>query len=293
MTLPQTVSYTPDEPTWSNRLPWRLDPARSVLLVHDMQRYFTRVFAPDCVAYTDAVRHCAVLLDAARRAGVPVVYTAQPGDQPAHARGLLADRWGPGIGADPDQTDIVTALAPRPGETVLTKHRYSAFARTDLAERVRAAGRDQLMVCGIYGHIGIAATATDAFMLDIAPFVAADAVADFSAADHTRALHHVAATCGVVLTTADAVSAWTPPSAWDDWLATRLGRLLDDEAAGAALVAEPSRSVFDAGLDSVRAFDLLDELADLGVDVDFVDFATSGSTGFLLTRIARAGVATP
>ena len=93
------------------------------------------------------------------------------------------------------------ALAPAPGDHVLVKHRYSAFQRSNLEQLMRVRGRDQLLITGVYAHIGLLSTATEAFQRDIETFVAADAVADFSRADHDMALHWIARTCGVPLTT--------------------------------------------------------------------------------------------
>ena len=67
---------------------------------------------------------------------------------------------------------------------MLTKWRYSAFYRSDLLERMRAAGRDQLILCGVYAHVGVLTTALEAFSHDIQPFLVADALGDFTEADH-------------------------------------------------------------------------------------------------------------
>ncbi|MFT4192139.1 MAG: isochorismatase family protein, partial [Comamonas sp.] len=133
--------------------------------------------------------------------GVPVFYTAQPVEQPPGDRALLNDFWGPGL-TQPQfhaQQPVIAELAPRPQDTVLTKWRYSAFQRSDLRERLRAAGRDQLVICGIYAHIGCMATALEAFMQDVQPFLAIDGVADFSEAEHRLAVDYVARRCGVSL----------------------------------------------------------------------------------------------
>jgi len=66
---------------------------------------------------------------------------------------------------------------------------------------MRVRGRDQLLITGVYAHIGCTATAVEAFQRDIETFIAADAVADFSRADHDQALHWIARTCGVPMTT--------------------------------------------------------------------------------------------
>lgn len=297
MTLPLAVTYEPPTELPSSRVDWTLLSQRAVLLVHDMQAYFTRVYDPQAPALRRAIEATATLMATARAAGVPVAFTAQPGNQPRSERGLLTDMWGPGIRDDVEQTRIIEELVPHDGDEVFVKHRYSAFARSPFEDWMRAQGRDQLVITGIYAHIGVVATATEAFMRDIQPFVVADAVADFSLADHERALHQVARTCGVVLPSEQAMTLLAtdtaPSTAWEKWLADELGSLLGDQTAGERLVADPDLDVFKAGLDSVRSFSLLDELADRGVEIDFTDFVSEASTSYLLEEIGRSGVPTP
>jgi bifunctional isochorismate lyase/aryl carrier protein len=180
---------------------WQPDTARVALLVHDMQRYFLAAFAPDAAPLAPAVANIARLLTHCRARGIPVFYTAQRGNQDRRDRGLQADLWGPGMSATEEHEAIIEAVAPVEGDHVLVKHRYSAFQRSNLETMMRARGRDQLLVTGVYAHIGCTATVAEGVQRDIESFIAADAVADFSRADHDLALHWIARTCGVPMTT--------------------------------------------------------------------------------------------
>ncbi|MDQ0930751.1 isochorismatase family protein [Streptomyces turgidiscabies] len=188
-----------------NTAPWNIDPDRAALLVHDMQRYFLRPF-PDAVR-EPLVAGAGRLRRAAAAHGVPVAYTAQPGGMTPQERGLLKDFWGPGMRVAPADREVVEPLAPAPGDAVFTKWRYSAFFRTGLLDWLRENGRDQLILCGVYAHVGVLMTAVEAFTHDIETFLVADAVADFSADHHRQAVEYAAQRCAVVLTTDTAVTA--------------------------------------------------------------------------------------
>ncbi|MBB5122445.1 isochorismatase [Streptomyces eurocidicus] len=203
MALPAIAPYpmpTADDLP-ANKVGWTVDPARAVLLVHDLQNYFLGAFEAGASPVTELLANVAALKEQCDRLGVPVVYSAQPGGQSAAERGLQQDFWGPGLPDDEDAKAIAPAVAPTGADTVLTKWKYSAFVRTDLAERMAAQGRDQLIIVGVYAHIGVLMSAADAWMRDIRPFLVADAVADFSAEDHAMALRWAAAKCAVVTTT--------------------------------------------------------------------------------------------
>ncbi|MEV7611849.1 isochorismatase family protein [Streptomyces sp. NPDC089799] len=200
-----TATGLPDSPLRH----WRPEPERAALLVHDMQRYFLRPYA-DREPLPQVTANIAALAAHARAGGIPVVYTRQPPRQPTARRGLLADLWGPGPGALPDDADIPDPLRPRPGDTVLTKHRYSAFHGTPLLDLLRRAGRDQLLVTGVYAHLGCLLTCADAFMNDIRPFLLADATADFDPGLHRMALDYAAARCAKPTTTALALADLAP-----------------------------------------------------------------------------------
>lgn len=209
MALPKIAPYSYREQEHQNRVNWRVDPARAALLVHDMQRYFVRAFEleRDGQPLPDAQINIAIanirrLLDAAHAANIPVYYTAQPPRQNPADRRLLTDFWGDGL-QDDENARILDELAPTEADTVLTKWRYSAFVRSPLEEQLKDLGRDQLIIGGIYAHIGCLTTALEAFMRDIQPFVVADALADFTAEEHRMACEYASGRCARVLNTAE------------------------------------------------------------------------------------------
>jgi isochorismate hydrolase len=186
---------------------WRPDPRRTVLLIHDMQHYFLRPFDATSSPRSELVVNIGRLRDRCAKLRVPVAYTAQPGNMTTDQRGLLADFWGTGMRVTPEDRAIVEPLAPAPGDWHFDKWRYSAFFASDLLARMRAHGRDQLVVCGVYAHIGVLMTAVDAFTHDIETFLVADAVADFSADRHQLAVDYAARNCAVVLLTGQLIDA--------------------------------------------------------------------------------------
>ena len=209
MALPKIAPYSYREQEHQNRVNWRVDPARAALLVHDMQRYFVRAFEleRDGQPLPDAQINIAIanirrLLDAAHAANIPVYYTAQPPRQNPADRRLLTDFWGDGL-QDDENARILDELAPTEADTVLTKWRYSAFVRSPLEEQLKDLGRDQLIIGGIYAHIGCLTTALEAFMRDIQPFMVADALADFTVEEHRMACEYASGRCARVLNTAE------------------------------------------------------------------------------------------
>jgi isochorismate hydrolase len=203
MTVPSIASYPmPARAQWAaDAARWRPDPRRAALLIHDMQRYFVGFFPPGRSPTTELIANAVRAREIARGAGLPVLYSAQPARMSQAERGLLNDLWGPGMTADPGSSQIIDELTPGPDDLVLTKYRYSAFFRTRLATRLAALGRDQLIICGVFAHIGCLFTAGDAFAHDIQPFLLADAIADFSLPEHLLALDYAARRCAVTLTT--------------------------------------------------------------------------------------------
>lgn len=189
-----------------SKVEWPFEPSRAVFLIHDMQEYFLRFYDADSDLITRLINNLCRLKAYCKQQGIPVVYTAQPDNQSTQDRALLNDMWGPGLNHYPEQKKVVAALTPDEEDIVLVKWRYSAFQRSPLEHMMQEMQRDQLLIGGVYGHIGCLMTAVDAFMRDIKPFVVGDALADFSEAEHRIALNYVAGRCGKLVSTDDIVA---------------------------------------------------------------------------------------
>ncbi|MFW0794700.1 isochorismatase family protein [Gordonia sp. CPCC 205515] len=206
MAIPAIAPYEIPTGPFPQRVNWTLSPHRTALLIHDMQKYFIDAYDVDAQPMATALPNMARIREACEAADIPVVYTVQPGDQHPSRRGILADFWGKGLDCGRDE-EVVDALAPRDGDITVTKWRYSGFQRTDLRQLLGHHGRDQLIVVGVYAHMGCMISATEAFMSDVAPFFVVDAMSDFSRDEHEMAATYVGKRAGRVMTTADVITA--------------------------------------------------------------------------------------
>ncbi|MBC3379705.1 isochorismatase [Serratia fonticola] len=269
MAIPKLNDYalpTPSElPV--NKVNWAFEPQRAALLIHDMQQYFLNFWGEDSPLIKQVVENIAALRRYCKQQGIPVFYTAQPNQQSDEERALLNDMWGPGLNKHPEQQAVVSELAPDADDTVLVKWRYSAFHRSPLQEILQESGRDQLIICGVYAHIGCMTTAIDAFMRNIKPFMVADGLADFSREEHLMALRYTAGRCGRVVTTAALLSG----IASIDVLRQQIIPLLDEDSEDIG----NDENLIDYGLDSVRIMELATRWRKIREDIDFIALAKS------------------
>ena len=248
-----------------NKVQWQLDSSRAALLIHDMQKYFLNFWGEDSPLIRQVVANIASLRRYCKQQGIPVFYTAQPNNQSDADRALLNDMWGPGLNKHPDQQAVIAELAPEPDDQVLVKWRYSAFHRSPLQAILEETGRDQLIICGVYAHIGCLTTAIDGFMRNIQPFMVADGLADFSREEHLMALRYTAGRCGRVVMTADLL----PGIASKEQLRSQILPLLDDDSEE----LDNDDNLIDYGLDSVRMMALATRWRKIRADIDFVALA--------------------
>jgi nicotinamidase-related amidase len=111
-------------------------------------------------------------LSRARMAGVPVVYANDDGgqwdsDAPALLRAALGARGG----------DAVAQVAPRPGDRIVLKPRYSAFDHTALVLLLRELEVERLLLAGAATEMCVVQTAIDARELGFKVTLVPDACA--------------------------------------------------------------------------------------------------------------------
>jgi maleamate amidohydrolase len=134
----------------------------------------------------EALPHLEALLDAARRAGVPVVHTTE--ETRAGTGGGVTRRVRPPGGDDPAGLEFVWSLAPREGEVVVRKSRASAFFGTPLSTWLRQLDVDTVVLAGETTSGCVRATAVDAYSHGFSVVVAEEAVFDRSPLSHKVSL---------------------------------------------------------------------------------------------------------
>ena len=183
---------------------------RPAVVVVDFSRGFTDPASPlacDCDA---ALAATARLLEAARAAGVPVFFTTVAYDEPGLEEAAAFVAKSPALAqleAGSPWVEIDERIAPADGEPVLVKLYASAFFGTPLADALRAAGVDTVIVAGASTSGCVRATAVDALQHGHRVLVVRDAVADRLREAHDRALLDMDAKYADVVSVDEAIAA--------------------------------------------------------------------------------------
>lgn len=158
----------------------RIDPTRTALLAYDVCR---RALVP-----RDPVRRVAMktvmdawvkMIDIARSAGVPIIYTtpvsrADGADVTLLPTDLSTETGVPALTNTVEGTaeaGFPDEIAPRMGDYVFLKRRPSAFYGTGVAELLRMLRQDIIIIGGGATNRGVETSVREAFNLDIAVVV--------------------------------------------------------------------------------------------------------------------------
>jgi maleamate amidohydrolase len=203
---------------WSGDLPQpRPMGERPVLVVVDMTEAFVRDRYP--TGWSATGEPCAAalagLLDTARAADVPVIYTVtEPLAHPAQVGAWLRGRPGPSMfpfDSDGPHHAVVPEVAPRDGDIVMAKPKPSAFFGTQLNGVLNALRADTVIVTGMTTSGCVRATVNDAFMLNYHAVVPLECVADRSQLSHEVELFDMGAKYADIVPTADVAAALRGP----------------------------------------------------------------------------------
>jgi nicotinamidase-related amidase len=166
----------------------KINPARTAMIVVDMQNDFVAAGAPmETPAARAMVPRVAEALKLCRDAGIRVVYTAHVHRHDGSDMGLF-DMHPPiaSRAALVDGTrgvEIYPELAPQPGEHVIKKHRYSGFFGTDLDIVLRGWAVDTVIISGTTTENCCHATARDAMFHNYRVVFLSDATATYDYPD--------------------------------------------------------------------------------------------------------------
>ena len=170
------------------------DPRKSAVVVIDLANDF--VYAGGVIADAGGPEYqkraqailpgLARLLDAARKAGVTVVYaTDAHTPQDAELR-----KWPPHAMKGSHEAEIVAAVAPKSGDLVIEKQTYSPFVETDIDARLRERGIERLYVTGLHTDCCARHTSGDAFQRGYDLVWVTDALQAFTQEQHEQGLEY-------------------------------------------------------------------------------------------------------
>lgn len=147
--------------------PFLPDPARSALLVIDIQERLAAAMPPD--ALESVTRNTTILIETMREFNLPV---------------LVSEQYPRGLG--PTLPQILACLPE--GARPVEKLAFSCLGEPALAAQIAQLADYDLMVCGIETHVCVLQTALDLLAGGRRVFVAADAVCSRTAANRQLGL---------------------------------------------------------------------------------------------------------
>lgn len=165
-----------------------LDFAHTALLAMDCQASIVSIYAKPKEEF---IERASSVLRAARTAGMMVVLV-QVGFRPGLPELSNRDKLLAAIKSSPQRQSLFQgasgaihpSLGPEPGDIVVTKHRVSAFAGTDLEMILRAKQVDTIVLFGISTSGVVLSTLLDAGDADYRVVVIADCCADLDSELH-------------------------------------------------------------------------------------------------------------
>jgi nicotinamidase-related amidase len=156
--------------------------AKTALIVVDLQRGI--VASPKAHPIEPVVRNAALLADAFRRRGLPVVLVNVTGGAPGRTdQGNRVAREYPA-----DFAELLPELNQQPGDHLVTKKTWGAFTGTGLGALLEDLAVTQVVLCGVATSIGVESTARSAHEAGLNVTLALDAMTDLTLNAHENSV---------------------------------------------------------------------------------------------------------
>ncbi len=195
---------------------------RTALMVIDMQNAFCTdggscaKIGLDVSMLKAAIEPCRRLIDAARGAAVPIIYTRYIYRADYADGGVMVKYLLPALGesdhlaAGTPDIEVVEALSPQDGDYVVDKNRPSSFYATGLEPILNGLDIDSLVVCGVTTNCCVETTVRDASQRDYKTFVVTDATGELEKERHDLAINTMAFLFAETVTVEDVLQFWQP-----------------------------------------------------------------------------------
>ncbi len=198
---------------------WRLAPRHTALLVVDMQNdfcsaggYIERVVKKESSACGRVAEKVNRLVDAARKAGLPVLWLRanyEPSGLPENMRARLVEHGiSDGCCIPGSWGYDWHGVQPAPVEPVIDKRCYDGMVGTPLDAELRARGIRTILFAGVQTNICVEATLRHAHALGYYCVLAEDCVASHTPAAHDMTLATVRFLLGDVIPLAEIERLW-------------------------------------------------------------------------------------
>jgi nicotinamidase-related amidase len=160
-----------------------LDP-NTALIIIDLQKGI--VGLPVIHPITAVIGRAQALADAFRGHGLPVALVNVDGGAPGRTEQTRS------MASYPEGwTDLIPELNQQPGDIMVTKRTWGAFASTDLEAQLKARGVTQVVVAGVATATGVESTARQAYELGFNVTLALDAMTDLRPEAHEYSIQKV------------------------------------------------------------------------------------------------------
>lgn len=201
-------------------LPPMLDPARTALVVVDVQVDFAAPFGllgrvgADLSEVAPAMARIDTLIAAARARGVAIAFmrvVTRPETDSVALKTLMARKGMPGgeaiCRADDGGADYY-GVTPEPGDIEVEKLLFDSFHGTDFDEQLRARGIETLVMTGFSTDCCVDQTARAAFHRGYHVFIVSDATGAYDDGLHGNALDILYKNCALLTRAGDVAAAW-------------------------------------------------------------------------------------